>query len=233
MRSDPIYALEGLTVRTRGLRDKSLRLKALRDQLRKDREARKTEVEEISDQIDKLAKVGELFRALLDLLVVKQVQSVENVVTEGFKAIFQDQDLSFESALSTRYNKVAVDFFIREGSKDSPLSHRGPPKDSFGGGPLSVASLILRVLTVLRMGRWPFFVLDEALGAVSEDYSENTAKFLRDIATKMGADVVLVTQTQKQSFCDHANTAYKCSQVTEEDHTRHMVVRNIKQGGAQ
>ncbi len=220
-----------MSARSRSLRDRALRLRTLRDQLNRDRGVLETEVQSLSERIEKLTKVGELFRALLDLLVVKQVKSVEDVVTEGLRTIFHDQELSFESGVSTRYSKVAVDFFIREGSKDNPLSHRGPPKDAFGGGPLSVASLILRVLTVMRMGRWPLFVLDEALGAVSEDYSEETAQFLRELAQKMGLDIILVTQTQKQSFCDHANSAYKCVQVVEDDGTRHMALRSIKQNG--
>lgn len=216
--------------RARSLRDRSLRLKALRDKLRSDLAGRETEVAELSLSIEKLTKVGELFRTLLDMLVVKQVRSVENIVTEGFKSIFYDQELSFESDIGPRYNKIAVDFAIREGGKDNPLSVRGRPMSSFGGGPTSVASLILRVLATLRLGREPLFALDEALGAVSEDYSDQTALFLRNLAQKMGIDILLVTQTQKQSFCDHAATSYKCSQVIGDDGTRHLTLRSLKRG---
>ena len=80
-------------------------------------------------------KVGELFRLLMDLLVVKQVRSVENVVTEGLRTIFHDLELAFEADVGPKYGKVSVEFFIRQGAKDDPLSHRGRPLEAFGGGP--------------------------------------------------------------------------------------------------
>lgn len=230
MRGDSIYALEGLSQRSRDLQDRSLRLKALRDHLRLDLSTKEAEVQLLSERIDKLTKVGELFRVLMDLLVIKQVKSVEGIVTEGFRSIFFDQELSFESDVGPKYNKIAVDFFVRQGSKDDPLSHRGKPLDAFGGGPSSVASLILRVLTVMRLGQWPLLVLDEALGAVSEEYADQTALFLRGLAQKVGMDIMLVTQTQKQSFCDHAASSYKCFEAIEEDGTRHLTLRSLKRG---
>ena len=230
MRGDAVHAVEGLNRRTRALQDQSLRLKALRDRLRRDLEDKEAEVQTLSDRIDKLTKVSELFRVLMDLLVLKQVKSVEGIVTEGFRSVFYDQELSFESDVGPKYNKIAVDFYVRQGSKDDPLSHRGKPLDSFGGGPSSVASLILRVLAVMRMGRWPLLVLDEALGAVSEEYADQTALFLKGLAQKVGMDILLVTQTQKQSFCDHAASAYRCFEVVEEDGTRHLALRSLKRG---
>lgn len=230
MRGDQVHAVEGLSQRVQDLRGKAIRLKALRDKLRTDLRDREVEVGELSARIEKLTKVGELFRTLMDLLVVEQVRSVESIVTEGFRSIFHDQDLSFESDIGPKYNKISVDFHIREGGKDNPLSIRGRPLDAFGGGPCSVASLVLRVLTVMRLGRWPMFILDEALGAVSEEYSEGTAKFLKDLSDKMGVDILLVTQTQKQSFCDQATSAYKCSQEVKEGGTRHLTLRPLKRG---
>jgi ABC-type Fe3+/spermidine/putrescine transport system ATPase subunit len=80
------------------------------------------------------------------------------------------------------------------------------------------------------MGRWPLLVLDEALGAVSEEYADQTALFLRNLAQKVGMDILLVTQTQKQSFCDHAASAYRCFEVVEEDGTRHLALRSLRRG---
>lgn len=230
MRSDSVHAVEGLSQRVQALRDKSVRLKTLRDRLQQDLQDKRDDVAALSSRIEKLTKVGELFRTLMDMLVVDQVRSVETVVTEGFRTIFHDQELSFESDIGPKYNKISVDFKIREGAKDNPFAPRGHPLSSFGGGPASVASLILRVLTVMRLGRYPLFILDEALGAVSEEYSEETAQFLRDLSEKMGIDIMLVTQTQKQSFCDQASLAYRCSQEALEDGTRYLALRTLKRG---
>jgi len=225
--SDEVHAIQGLSQRVRALSDRAIRLTTLRDQVQKDLDTKQAEVVSLTERIDLLVKVGELFRTLMDLLVVKQVRAVEEIVTEGLQSIFFDLNLSFESDIVPRYNKVAVDFFVRQGKKDDPLSFRGRPLESFGGGPSSVASLVLRVITVLRLKLFPMLILDEALGAVSDEYTDPTALFLRTLAQKMGVDILLVTH--KQAFLDHANTAYRCSEIVSEDgSTRRLTLRSIK-----
>ena len=227
MPSDEVHAIQGLSQRVRALSDRAIRLTTLRDQVQKDLDTKQAEVVSLTERIDLLVKVGELFRTLMDLLVVKQVRAVEEIVTEGLQSIFFDLNLSFESDIVPRYNKVAVDFFVRQGKKDDPLSFRGRPLESFGGGPSSVASLVLRVITVLRLKLFPMLILDEALGAVSDEYTDPTALFLRTLAQKMGVDILLVTH--KQAFLDHANTAYRCSEIVSEDgSTRRLTLRSIK-----
>lgn len=225
MRSDPVHAFEGLGSRVRALNDRSIQLVTLRDRLVAERDRSQSEIGDLSSRIELLTKVGELFRVLMDILIVKQVHAVENVVTEGLQTIFYDQDLSFEADVGPKYNKVAVEFFIREGSKDNPLSHRGRPLESFGGGPSSIASLALRILTVLRLKLWPLLVLDEALVAVSDDYIDQTGQFLQSLSSKLGFDVLLVTH--KPAFLAHADVAYRCSNATKDDGTRKLVLESV------
>lgn len=227
MPGDAVHAVEGLKQRVRGLNGTAVRLTTLRDRLRAEQASKQREVQDLSARIELLTKVSELFRVLMDLLVVNQVRSVESVVTEGLRSIFHDLDLWFEADVDQKYGKIAIDFFLRQGDKDNPLSHRGRPLGSFGGGPSSVASLILRVLTVLRLKLWPLLLLDEALSAVSDDYIDATAQFLQGLAGKMGVDILLVTH--KQGFLEHADQAYRCTEVISEDgKTRHLTMRSVK-----
>jgi hypothetical protein len=224
---DAVHAVEGLGQRVRVVSDATVRLETLRNRLRSERDSKQQEVEGLTQKVELLTKVSELFRVLMDLMVVKQVRVVEDIVTEGLQAIFHDLDLSFESDVSQKYGKIAIDFFVRQGGKSDPLSHRGKPLEAFGGGPSSVASLVLRVLTVLRLKLHPLFVLDEALGAVSDEYTAQTGQFLRGLADKMGIDVLLVTH--KQAFLEHADQAYRCSEVEGPDGTtRHLTLRGLK-----
>lgn len=215
-----------MTARVRALGNRSAQLVALRDRLTVELTRKQAEVGELTDRVEKLSKVGELFRLLMDLLVDKQVRVVEGVVTEGLRSIFHDLALSFEAEVGAKYNKVSVDFFMRQGSKEDPLSHRGKPLEAFGGGPSSVASLVLRILTVLRLKLYPVLVLDEALASVSDEYVDQTGRFLASLADKMGIDALLVTH--KQAFLEHADTAYRCEEVTEGDGTRCLSVRSLK-----
>jgi len=186
---------------------RAARVEVLRDRLASERAEKQAEVEQLTSRIERLLKVEELFRALMDQLVVKQVRALEAVVTDGLQTIFFDQDLHFESDIETKYNKVSIDFQIREGGTADPLAVRGRPLDSFGGGTSSVAALILRVLTVLKLKRLPFLVLDEALLAVSDEYIAPTGKFLKALADSMNLHFLLITH--KSAYCDHSDRAYQ------------------------
>jgi chromosome segregation ATPase len=204
--------------RLRAIRESATSLQVLRDQLHKELDTRHQEVESLTLRLDLLSKVGELFRALMDRLVLDHVRSIEQVVSEGLRTIFVDQDLSFEAEVSQRYNKIAIDFVIRQDNERVPV--RGHPLESFGGGPASVASLILRVIALLRLKRWPFLALDETLAAVSDDYVDQTGLFLRKLAETTGISILLVTH--KQAFLDHAVVAYRGTTVVGEDGSRHL-----------
>jgi len=215
MSGDPVHAIERLVVagsRLQELLDRSCKIVAVKDHLLSDVERRNTELVELTTTEEKLRLVAELFRFLLDRLVDSQVRSVEDIVSKGLASIFSDLDLGFEASLGTRYNKVSVDFFFRKGSKDHPLSYRGKPLDSFGGGPASVASLILRTLAILRLKLFPLLVLDESLAAVSSAYVEPAARFLHELAHEARMDILLVTHNE--GFLSHADGGYRCEEET-------------------
>jgi len=216
MQGDPLRTQQRL--RVQALRKSASSFQALRDQVRKDLDTRSLEVAGLTLKLDTLTKVGELFRALMDRLVLDHVKSIEKVVSEGLRTIFADQDLSFEAEVSQRYNKIAIDFVIRQDNDRVPV--RGHPLESFGGGPASIASLILRVIAMLRLKRWPFLALDETLAAVSDDYIDQTGLFLRKLSETTGIAILLVTH--KQAFLDHAVVAYRGVEIVEDGGTRHL-----------
>ncbi len=229
MRGDAIHAVDQLITRdfarVQSLVRTADRLRAIRNQLAKDHRAKCKEVKLLSARIESLAKVGELFRVLMDKLVLGQVRTVEGVVTEGLHAIFYDQDLTLESEIGQRYNRVAIDFFLRQGPDDS-MAIRGHPLESFGGGPSSIASLILRVMTLLRLKRWPILLLDETLAAVSDDYLDQTGVFLRKLAAATKIDTLLVTH--KQAFLEHAQVAYQGTEEPGEDGSWSLSLRRLR-----
>jgi chromosome segregation ATPase len=224
MPSDSLRALEGLTARTREISRKAMRLQVAREALVAEVADREAEVASLSDRIEKLTKVGELLRVLMDRLVLDQVRSIEGIVTEGLQTIFHDQALAFEAEVGTKYNKVAIDFMLRQGSDESAI--RGHPLESFGGGPSSVASLVLRLLALLRLKRKPLLLLDETLAAVSDEYTDQAGQFLRKLADSTGIDLLVITH--KQSYLDHAHTAYQGAEETQEDGTWSLGLRRIR-----
>lgn len=218
MQGDSLHARQELTwgPRLRALTDRAAQLQAIRDQAKSDLASRTQEVDGLSSRIEVLTKVGTLFQALMDRLVLQHIKSIESVVTEGLQTIFHDQDLSFEAEVGQRYNRLAIDFYIKQDHIQFPI--RGRPLESFGGGPSSLASLVLRVLALLRLKRWPVLLLDETLAAVSDEYVDQTGQFLEQLASTLGITILLVTH--KQAFVDHATIAYSGSEQMEGNRPR-------------
>lgn len=210
----------------RALRERVQRVQALRDQTAKDLDTRSREVDALTAKLETLAKVEELFRALMDRLVLDHVRSIESIVTEGLRTIFHDQELSFGAEVAQRYNRMSIDFFIEQGTDKLPI--RGHPLESFGGGPSSISSLVLRILALLRLKRWPVLLLDETLAAVSDEYLDQTGLFLRKLAETTGISILLVTH--KQSFIEHATVAYQGSEVGESSE-RHLHLTPVRLPG--
>jgi len=195
-----------------------------RDALVSEVAEKKAEIGQLGEDIEKIVKVGELLRVLMDKLVLDQVRGIESVITEGLNTIFADQDLAFEAEVGTKYNKIAIDFLIRQGKDETAI--RGHPLESFGGGPASVASLVLRLLALLRLKKWPLLLLDETMAAVSDEYTDQAGRFLRKLAESSGIDLLMITH--KQSYLDHAATAYQGTEESQPDGTWSLGLRRIR-----
>jgi hypothetical protein len=228
VQGDSLHAVDGLTdwrKRVQTLNRTAARLQAVRDQIAGDLEAKHREVETLSSRIDRLSLVGELLRVLMDKLVLDQVRSIEGLVTEGLKAIFFDQGLKFEAEVSEKRNRVAIDFFFRQGADSFVI--RGHPLESFGGGPATVASLILRLLSISRLKRAPVLFLDETLGAINGDeYIDTAGQFLQKLAASTGIDILYVSQ--KQGFVDHADVAYQATSEAHEGGAWSLALRKLR-----
>lgn len=227
MPGDSIHVLKGLTrsQRVQTLRDRATTVKALRDQLVIDLASKEREIEALSTRQDCLAKVLELYRVLMDKMILSQVQVIEGVVTEGLRTIFFDQDLSFRVELSSKYNKVSADLFICQGDPENG-GIKGSPMESFGGGPASIASLILRVLTVLRLKKRKILLLDETLAAVSDDYIEPTGQFLKKLSETSDLPILMVTH--KPAFLEHSTTAYQGDSKELGEGRKQFMVRKLR-----
>lgn len=225
MPSDQSSTVSGLRARLRAVDTRLSKATALRDRMASEMSRKQAEIAELEVKSEQLAKVVILLRQLLDKMVDKQIRLVEDVATEGLRSVFYDQVLALEAEVTQKYNRTHIEFFIRQGAKDDPMSHRGSPLASFGGGPSSVASLALRVLAVLRLKLFPFLALDEALGAVSPEYVEPTSRFIRGLSQKMGIDTFMVTQ--EHSFVEHADRAYSGSSEEVGDLQR-LTLRRLK-----
>lgn len=184
------------------------RLSALRDQVSQNLTVRERELAELSEELEVLKMVTELYRALTNQLVEKHTSLVEKLATQGLRTVFHDRDLSLEATVDFKRNQVEVDLAFRKGKKEEALSYSGDPLESFGGGPASLVSFILRVLAVKKLGLYPLFILDESMAAVADKYIPQTSQFLRKLTESLGLNLLLVTH--KTAFTESATSYYEC-----------------------
>lgn len=143
--------------------------------------------------------------AALDQLIVQTTResmgSVEQLVTYGLSHVFSDLHLGFRLQIDTKRGAQSVEPRLIDGAVDAPIL------DAFGGGPATVVSFLLRLLTVRRLGLAPVLLLDEPFSFTSAQYVEPLARLLRELADAAGVTLVLVTHDRR--YLDHATHAYE------------------------
>lgn len=141
---------------------------------------------------ERLDKVAALFKTLIDREITDGVQAVEKLLTEGVKAVFDDQDLWVTAEIEAKNGKVSVELVTSQRNDDCTIV-QGVSNDAFGGAVTTVQSVLLRLSVMLRRGQRPMLLLDETLPAFDSNYVGNMAKFLQSLCSRMGVDVLIVS----------------------------------------
>lgn len=147
-----------------------------------------------------------LLRTMIDAEVTQSVKAVEELLTEGLRSVFTDQDLSVRADIDISHGKVAVEFVTIQRHPDGSVTE-GASRDAYGGAVTTVQSLLLRVLVTLRRGLRPVLFLDETLPAFDANYVTNMANFLHALSQKLGFDMLLVSHNP--AMIDAAECAYR------------------------
>lgn len=188
----------------------SLRSKA--DQIRGQRDAAlralsttQKEIHRLRNEEDMLLAVSELFRQLIDRAVTEGVRAVEALQTEGLKAVFDDQELSVKAEVEVLRDKVSVNLLTVQKTPEGEIE--GLSVDAFGGSVLTVQSVLLRIIVMMRRGLRPFLCLDETLPAFDSNYISNMASFLSELCRRLDMDILMVTHNP--ALFDAADRSYR------------------------
>jgi len=132
-----------------------------------------------------LQKTEKVLKHLIDKLAKKDLSRMDKLVTYGLNTVFPDKDLRFESSLEERGKKIWVNLKTIHGENEV---------DSNSKSSVSVIeSFILRLLCIYKLNRAPFLIMDEAFGAVHVDYIDNVSQLIKELASKLKMDILLVT----------------------------------------
>jgi DNA repair exonuclease SbcCD ATPase subunit len=146
-----------------------------------------------------LEQVVTLFRHLIKREVYDHAERFSEIVEQGMRAIFHDQELGFRFDVEEKRGKVSIQCVTT-----SQEGHEGDPLKAFGGGVASIQSLILRVLVLKRKKLAPYLFLDESLAALSEEYVQQAALFLKEVCKRFEVNILLITHNKTfQEYADH------------------------------
>ena len=123
---------------------------------------------------------------------------LENYLESVSSSVSGTLEELMKSALSIFNMGIDVTLEYREGARGGyrTVISQGDVTggvDSFGGGVLSIISLIMLVSTIVLKKKKRFIVLDESLNAVSVDYQESLSNFLRQLCDDFEFDIVLIS----------------------------------------
>lgn len=148
-----------------------------------------------------LSKTEAVLSMISTAVLGKSTSTIDQLVTAGLRAIFEDQDLLFQTKVERYRGRTAVQFKLLERGIEHPLI------DSYGGGVLAVVGVLLRVVTIITLNLRRVLILDEALSHVSDQYIQNTSSFLKELCEKMGFTILMVSH--QPEFAAAANIHYQ------------------------
>jgi len=162
-------------------------------------------IQNLSNEIETLDLVGEVFRQLIDAEVASSVKAVEELLSEALKAVFVDQNLRVTTNTTMNRGKVSVELLTIQ-DHGGGIVVEGASSDGFGGAVTTVQSIILRILVTLKREMRPLLLLDESLPAFDITYVHNMGQFLSTLCSRLGIDILLVTHNQ--ALVDASDKAY-------------------------
>lgn len=164
------------------------------------------QIKKLEDESQLLDLVSGVFRTLIDKEILHSVRAVEKLLTEGMQAVFDDQDLKVTAEVKVLRGKVSVELTTSQKGTDGTVTE-GACGDAFGGAVLTVQSILMRIIVMLRRGMRPVLLLDETLPALDNNYAANMGRFLVRLCSKLGIDILLVTHNP--ILADAAQRAYQ------------------------
>lgn len=138
-------------------------------------------------------------------------RSIEALVSQGLQTIFGD-DLSFHLVPGVRAKTPVVDLVVRSRLADGTTVDTDVLA-ARGGGLAAVVGFLLRLVILLlsKNRQDTVLFLDETFAHVSAEYLPRLIEFLKDLVTRTGVQIILVTH--EESFLEAADVVYKLQLV--------------------
>lgn len=176
-------------------------------------EVQKSETESIKSELDKHKAEQEILEQV-NLFLSNQIKDkvssvkyqIESLVNQGLKYIFSAPDTStiqIEIKSEFKNNKTIFSLNIKKDGVNEGQA------DAFGGGVLSVISLLLRVSSICIDNTERLLILDETTAFVSKQYQPLVSQFLQKLCDQLGFTIVLIAH--QQDMATYADNIYQAT----------------------
>lgn len=155
------------------------------------------ELTQLKSNVDNIAKAEQVLLFLSSTILGKSTKTIDKLLTNGFRLVFDDQNLTFATSIDKYRGKTSVKFELLEDGRSVPIM------DSYGGGVIVIAGLLLRVATIMLLNLRKVIFLDESLSHLSEQYHSNASRLIRQLCEKLDFTIVMVTH--QPAFAEHAH----------------------------
>lgn len=184
-------------------RDRIIQEKARQDEIRK-------QLDEVAVECTLLEQQRTVVQNALQLLEQSNIVSrdhmkteIENLVTQGMRAIFEDPYVMFSINFITKRNQTEAEFIISRGESEKDQI-TGDILFSNGGGLVDIISISLRIIIMQLMKVTGPLLLDEPGKNISAQYIGNFGKFLTRVSKTFDRQIIMITHNEKLAmFADN------------------------------
>lgn len=156
----------------------------------------------VIDEVENRKKADQVFDTLVKESYCGSLGAIKDLVSRGLRTIFETT-FQFEIRTITKRGNLSYEMYLIEDGQERSII------DSYGGGVVSVISILLRIITILvqqpPMARVLF--LDESLAQLSRQYVPNAAKFLKELGKELDFKIVMISHDP--SFIEYADNVYQ------------------------
>ena len=149
-----------------------------------------TKQAELKQHVENLRMATSVLQELVDAVSARNLAKTEDLVNSALATIFPDQEIRFRIISEIKRNTVQYRVAIVQDG------HEGTT-NSYGGGPVSVIALVLKLLFNVLAKRYPFLAFDESLAFLSEKYIDNASAFIKEMSDEFKMPILFVTHQPK------------------------------------
>lgn len=171
---------------------------------------------ELEAELLNLEQVHELLTKLKQFKMDSKKEFILKTINTALKDIFQKEiRIDIEASSNLDNGKINMKYDIILFQNNIEIARNEKLIESNGGGVLSVISILFKMLVGFIYSDNKFYMFDESLSQVSEEFRPRISKFLKEFCEKHQFTIILVSHTKDLDI--YADTIYSLTGSFDKD----------------